>query len=59
MHGYQLYSVGPSDIAINDYRDIYVTCSSNSSIHVFDQDGQQKLVQYCMAHMAIKRDVSA
>eukprot|EP00731_Ephydatia_muelleri_P009397 Em0004g1735a len=44
------------DIAINDYRDIYVTCSSNSSIHVFDQDGQQKLVQYCMAHMAIKRD---
>ena len=35
-------SGGPSGIAIHDSGDIYVSCKSDNSIHVFDQAGQQK-----------------
>eukprot|EP00731_Ephydatia_muelleri_P009099 Em0004g1437a len=35
-------SGGPSGIAIHDSGDVYVACKGDSSIHVFDQDGQQK-----------------
>ena len=36
------YSGGPSRIAIHDSGDIYVSCYSDNSIHVFDQAGHQK-----------------
>ena len=35
-------SGGPSDIAIHDSEDIYVSCKSDGSIHVFDHTGQQR-----------------
>eukprot|EP00731_Ephydatia_muelleri_P008751 Em0004g1089a len=35
-------SGGPSGIAIHDSGDIYVSCWSDGSIHVFDQAGQQR-----------------
>ena len=35
-------SGGPSGIAIHDSGDIYVSCKSDGSIHVFDQAGQQR-----------------
>ena len=35
-------SGGPSGIAIHDSGDIYVSCVSDHSIHVFDQAGQQR-----------------
>ena len=35
-------SGGPSGIAIHDIGDIYVSCYTDNSIHVFDQAGQQK-----------------
>ena len=35
-------SGGPSGIAIHDSGDIYVSCYTDNSIHVFDQAGQQK-----------------
>ena len=35
-------SGGPSGIAIHDSGDIYVSCFSDNSIHVFDQAGQQR-----------------
>ena len=35
-------SGGPSGIAIHDSGDIYVSCCSDNSIHVFDQAGQQR-----------------
>ena len=35
-------SGGPTDIAIHDSGDIYVSCLRDNSIHVFDQAGHQK-----------------
>ena len=35
-------SGGPSGIAIHDSGDVYVSCWSDGSIHVFDQAGQQR-----------------